>query len=296
MCLQGYVVVTDITPSYFAKVNWAEKHVPDLEREINTYIESHPYGVDVGVENKQQVWRLRVDQPSNSPIPIIAGSIIYNLHSALDHMACALVPSAGRGNVSFPIFWKGVWERPPEFEWGLPVPCEHTQRLQDRQRWHGITRKMHPDAVAILKALQPDDAGGDQVNSLRVIKALANKDRHSQLPVVSTGIRNVTMRFHLSDGTEFLNTDHRTLSNTVLVKNGAHVETPPNTVEVDVVGTPSVAVRFGQEEADLDLLVLVRDKIPIIRKILTDLSPFLHVSGAKSKPKAKKARKKTPHH
>ena len=88
----------------------------------------------------------------------------------------------------FPIFWQGVWEP--------PVPGDDEERTKARQRWRTYTREMRPEAIAHLKWLQPPDTGGsnDRLDVLTVINRLSNTDRHSKLPVISTGLKHCQVR------------------------------------------------------------------------------------------------------
>ena len=93
------------------KVEWAKKHIVDLNRAIRTFFDCNPYqiradrdpqvgGVDYYVE--------RVD-PIPALIPCLAGDAIQNLRSALDHLAYQIFlagpnPSPRHANnVFFPI-------------------------------------------------------------------------------------------------------------------------------------------------------------------------------------------------
>jgi hypothetical protein len=144
--------VTAIVPSYVAKLSRAEKHLIELEGEIDSYTSIDPYAVSEGVEGTRQrrVRRLAfTEDPASTEIPIIAADAIYNLRSCLDHLMSSLVAPRDRRKTMFPIFFQGVWES--------PVPGEQRRRAKERARWASDIKTLPDDAVAILKRLQPPD-------------------------------------------------------------------------------------------------------------------------------------------
>ena len=120
--------------SYDLKVDRAEKHLIELEFEIRRYTRRHPYLVRPGMEGKREVYRFEFTRQPDDELAVIAGDFIYDIHSALNHLAAALVPSKNRTKTGFPIFWQGVWED--------PVAGENEQRAKDRGRWASYTREM----------------------------------------------------------------------------------------------------------------------------------------------------------
>src|ERR1700677_1062563 len=112
-------------PSWVQKGARAEKHLVELKEAMNAYRARHPSAVHTSAagKKKRNIHRLVFHQvPANTQIPIIAADVLHNLRSALDHLTCALVPSAGRRSVYFPVLWMGVWEP--------PVAGEKKQRVE----------------------------------------------------------------------------------------------------------------------------------------------------------------------
>jgi hypothetical protein len=98
-------VVVAIVPSYLKKLAKAKEDLAALEAEIERYVMRDPYRVVESAEGKRQpkVRRLEITgDPANTEIPIIAGGIIYNLRSGLDHFFSALVPKKQRRSAQFP--------------------------------------------------------------------------------------------------------------------------------------------------------------------------------------------------
>lgn len=225
--------------SYDLKLDRAEQHLIELKDALDRYVEKHPYEVRRHVEGKKkrEVFRLHFTEQPDPTIGPIVGDVIYNLRSALDHLMAALVPSERRSKVYFPIYWQGVWE-PPE-------PGEHPKRSKDRGRWASDTAKVHPDALAILKANQPPLDAWDPPEShgLIILNRIATKDRHTKLPIVAASL--------VAEHGECLGPDGiwrpvRThdFSPSEGVPDGAEVFLPQGSVDVKIQGTAQVFVRI----------------------------------------------------
>jgi hypothetical protein len=94
------------------KVEWAERHFDNLEVIKNRFIESNPYTFDSkpdskpGHEGLHEFFPISIKEIEPS-IALLAGDIIHNLRSALDHLVCHLVEVAGNpvtDDTMFPIF------------------------------------------------------------------------------------------------------------------------------------------------------------------------------------------------
>jgi hypothetical protein len=223
-------------PSYDLKADRAEKHLVDLEEAIAAYAASDPYEIAVRSEGKKKpnVHRLHFTRQPDDEVALIAGDFIQNIRSALDHLACCLVPSDERTSVMFPIFFQGVWEP--------AIKGENQQRLKDRMRWQTVTCHMPDEAVALLKRFQPPDLGKEVENThaLAVLNGLANKDRHSKLLVIASALHKPSGLCRTPDGALYvvreLGDDEGLRDNTPLVL-------PTGAVDVKVMGTPVVMIR-----------------------------------------------------
>lgn len=132
--------------SYDLKADRAEKHLIELEFEIHRYTRRHPYRARPGMEGKRKVYRLEYTRQPDDELAVIAADFVYNIHSALNHLAVSMVPPKNRSSVAFPIFWQGVWED--------SIEGENEQRIKDRARWCSYTREMPDEVVAILSTLR----------------------------------------------------------------------------------------------------------------------------------------------
>jgi hypothetical protein len=263
-----------LVPSFLAKVSRAKKHLADLEAAVEQYRAGHPYGAVECVENKKKVWRLRFSaSPENTQIPIIAADLTYNLRSSLDHLAAALVPASHASHVAFPIFWPDVW--------GSPVPGENEQLAKDRSRWNTYTRRMRPEAVAILRKLQPDQDVTFRVHHLLAINRLSNTDRHTKFPVFAVGLKNPVGKvdgklgkLNIPGGVpegyhdSFLEADSEI--------GFPQLKEPPAHVEVE--GIPIVIIRFTEEQGNVEIPDTFTNAINFIEtEVVAPLIPYLWV-------------------
>jgi hypothetical protein len=76
------------------KPSWAEQYLKKLEAAID----ASPIHAPTYRREGQQQWRL-----ADRTIPLIVGDFLYNARVSFDYVACALVPSAERRSVGFPI-------------------------------------------------------------------------------------------------------------------------------------------------------------------------------------------------
>lgn len=157
------------------KVKRAEAQAISLEKEISRWarIQSNSIGRDLEDEGRNHVYRVRKPQPFNDVWLVIIGEILYDLRSALDHLACALVPKPNP-RTEFPIFRKK--DGPDGFLTKAPAKLP---RLQQGK----------PDAWDIIEQLQPYQGagrGGDpERDPLWVLHQLNIIDKH-RYPLVST--------------------------------------------------------------------------------------------------------------
>ena len=137
--------------------------------------------------------------PAPTDIQIIAGEIIYQFRSALDHLAFQLVESNPKG-IKLPKGWERECQFPlllsvptcgrPPIEYPVPVPYEFFEN-----KLPGISQ----EAYAFIEGAQPYHSGAGLHNILRVIGKLANIDKHRHLYVLLPRI-SVHHNFTFSDG------------------------------------------------------------------------------------------------
>lgn len=267
-----------LVPSYLEKIARAEKHLVEFEEVLADYTASHPYAVRESVEGQKQKNFRRVvfsPEPTNTPIPIIAADVIYNLRSSLDHLMACLVANKDKTSVMFPIFFEGVWEP--------PVPGESEQRAKERMRWTSCIKTLDPEPLAILKQLQPRQKianDGTEVIPLAVINSLSNRDRHEKLPILAAGLRNVHLRWTRPDGTTQEAIGTLDEPDGFFQNEASLSEVPENAVDVQVQGTPVIVVRVGQDQKGrarhLEIPGFFRDITAALkREVIEPLIPYV---------------------
>lgn len=256
-------------PSYFLKLDRAQVHLDVLRLEIEAFADSHPYTVTKRREGKKEVWRLEFTSDPSPEISLVGADFVHNVRSALDHMTAALVPSSRKNSTRFPILWEGVWEPPVEGE-PKAASC-------DRKKWESIVKKMKPEAVAILKELQPYagyESADHHVHLLSSLNRLWNTDKHTRLPVIIGGLVNSKVTFALADGTvrTFSDIDPRGLAD------NAKLTGPSGVVDVKIRGTMEVAVRVAMPDGVLPMLHHFQGILDYAALAINQLAPFVHVA------------------
>lgn len=234
-----------IIPSYIAKIARAEKHLIELDAEIERYCSSHPYAVGERMEGKKKPRLVRflhfTASPANTDIPIIAADAIYNLRSSLDHLMSALAAPKKRSSVIFPVFFEGVWEP--------TLAGENTERAKQRSRWASDTATIADGAITVLKSLQPPETGWQEtdVGLLRLINLLSNRDRHEKLPIIAPGLTSCTVRYETTGGE--VKTERASIPQGNVLQDEAEIAGfPDDAVNVQIDGVPLVAINVTHEE------------------------------------------------
>jgi hypothetical protein len=110
------------------------------------------------------------------------------------------------------------------------------------------TKLLGAPALAILKGLQPpDDAGdGTEPDRLQILNSLSNRDRHEKLPIVASGLGEPTLSVKGADGKDYVGIAKPGVPSD-FAHNEARLDVPEDSVDVQIEGTPLVAVPVGQE-------------------------------------------------
>jgi hypothetical protein len=269
--------MSQIVPSYMLKIARAEEHLNDLTTEVARYSNRHPYTVDTRHYRKRDEHRLAfTEDPINTHIGVVLADLIHNLTSGLDHLIADMVPPKDRKSVMFPVLWEGVWEN--------AVPGENKQRAKDRARWKTITRNMSADAVALLQKMQPPAQipENTEVPALLAIHRLSNTDKHSNLPILPTSLRNAEVSWTDRDGERHVGRDLRTFDGLTAVEDGAIINFPNGAVDVAIKGTAVVGVRIVDPGRDIEIPHAIEKVIPIVREyVMAPLMNYLHGSPPK---------------
>jgi hypothetical protein len=175
-----------VKPSWDRKVERAERHLKDFEALIAPFQHRRGYPVSEGFEtyDGERLWTCRLDipEPEDPLLPIIAGDLMFNLRSALDHLAHAMVRRATR-QTAFPLFTVDPHEQDP-------VTGEYLHR-EDRDRWLAMTKgfpKRAIPTVELVQAYHLKRHGRDpRYGALALLRAFQNADKHRRLAVIVGG-------------------------------------------------------------------------------------------------------------
>jgi len=251
------------SPSWELKLARAEQHFAELQAEIARWSSTNPYTVTrvEQIGRRRTPWYvslLSIDPPPTDWVaPMILGDVLFNLRSALDHIASALDP---KHRATFPITPHDI-SGP---EQGL-TDAQRDARRQFREKVRGLP----PEAVAVIERAQAHHAvkavGGDPNDyALVMLNRLQNVDKHARLLVVGTGLRNATRSINSLDSPQ----------NIEVLGDGAEIFRSPTKVAVGIRGDLVVGVARPPDQ--LDDIAAVPTILRVIRtKVIRPLEPFL---------------------
>jgi hypothetical protein len=156
-----------------AKLDRVPEKIKAIQSSADTYAGRYPPEVIIDSDGKATV---DMSVPPPIEISVLAGEAIYQMRSALDHLAFHLVKLNPNG-ITLPAKWEGSCEFPliTELKTGqiTPLPLGTFSKLP------GISR----DAHTFIESVQPYYRIGAVNNSLRFLKELSNRDKHRHLAV-----------------------------------------------------------------------------------------------------------------
>jgi enamine deaminase RidA (YjgF/YER057c/UK114 family) len=242
-----------MTTSWRRKVDRAEEHLRDFVERITPFQERRTYPVSEGFEGegdeRHYVRRVNFPEPHDPMLAILAGEIMFNARSALDHLAAALVPASGRTrrivkDTQFPIFSVDVDEVDP-------LTGKHAHR-NERANFERMTKGFPARAVPLVKGLQPymlSPKVDPAHHAFSILADLQNADKHRQLVIVATGLEDPVIRHITPSGLVVYESDVGGLPADRILQNGAAVDRSPDNdlsgVDVEVEGTLALVVGEG---------------------------------------------------
>jgi hypothetical protein len=145
------------------KVERANAHIVDLQRAVEAFLETNPYTVATKrhPQTGQLLYYMKGVEPPPPAIALMIGDILFNLRSALDHLAVQFLlksnPAAPTYDVYFPVYKDAT-------EYGQKAP----------RRIRGLPQ----DAVDFINAAKPYKGGNEDIWRLN---KLNNIDKHRLL-------------------------------------------------------------------------------------------------------------------
>jgi hypothetical protein len=181
--------------SWWLKLDRAQRHFQELETLIGLPLDRQPHGVTKQLNSQgEAVWSLNMDVALDVNVPIVAGDVLFNIRSALDHLACALVPAENKRRVQFPMFTDDPFETDP-------ASGNYRHPESYRNSWRAQTAGIPDEALAIIKGLQPYEearlAGKrpDQAvhHVLSILRALQDADKHRKLIFLRPSVKKARL-------------------------------------------------------------------------------------------------------
>jgi hypothetical protein len=171
--------------SFEHKLNRADKHVEALKHETGAWVETNPYEIvdepdpEPPLEQSSDLRvvyrRFRVSRidPVPDSLLTIVGDCLFNIRSALDHLAFSLA-KAYTPTMTI------------EQEVGSEFPIFHERPMKTGEEVRKIGC-VHPGAAAVIKAMQPHHRGSlYRDEPLWQIQELNRVDKHRRLSVAVT--------------------------------------------------------------------------------------------------------------
>lgn len=150
------------------KLEWAKKRIGDLDAALMAFYETKPHRVTPNddLQSGQHVLKVSRIDPVPFEVLLIAGDMLHNLRSALDHLIWQLVLANGQT---------------PTKATAFPI-CDSAARYNaDRA---GKVKGVSPDAVKVLDSIEPYQGG--KGHQLWVLHQLDITDKHRLLFTTET--------------------------------------------------------------------------------------------------------------
>jgi hypothetical protein len=179
-----------VTKSWRLKLVRAQEHFEQFRSGVGRYTDGNPYTLERVrrprcPEHGGACIRYRLKLTSQPPpeLSVVLGDVLFNLRSALDHLAVAIAPRNRRWNASFPIERVEFWEEKDD---ELIIP-----NADAWGRFCSDVKGMPPEAIQHLKEFQPLGDEGE-THPLHLLSRLENADKHRELVLLTSGLTTVT--------------------------------------------------------------------------------------------------------
>lgn len=160
----GATVTADPLEGPKLKIERANAHINELIALIEGFSKSQPYELFEDV-NPSRCLKARFTGVMPAQIQVVIGDILYGLRSALDQLACALAINNGH--------------EPSK----TYFPFGHTRNIFESSDVQKKIKRLSPEAISMIHALQPYNGGNDLLWALHSLNLM---DKHKALIVVAT--------------------------------------------------------------------------------------------------------------
>jgi hypothetical protein len=228
--------------SWDLKVQRAGQHLDEVREAVGAYASRNPYRAVRARQPRGQrhIWlyRLEMTEEPDPMIPVIIGECLYDLRSALDHLAVAMAPRKRKANAAFPVETTDPWERNEagDFVYGDERRQSFTSKVKD----------MPPEAVKMIIKAQPYQCENSGMETLSLISRLENADKHRSLIAVGHGVMNARSVVTAAEETIKQETAGFRENGAEIAKFGFRDRVPDESeVTVEVSGTAAIAMKVA---------------------------------------------------
>ncbi len=167
------------------KIDWAKKHISDLDSIIHSFNDSRPYEVVAKQDphTRRMEYSLSRVDPVPDSIPLIAGDIFGNLVSILDHLAYQIFIKANPSGNGRHIYF--------------PIPRSAHNAAEYEAAREGKVKGMPQGAIDAIDAIEPYRGG--KGHELWVLSELNNASKHRELIVVASRFGSVDVGSLIAD-------------------------------------------------------------------------------------------------
>jgi hypothetical protein len=184
------------------------QHRDALDVCIADYVRSEPYETVLKPESEYESWHPKGEPPIE--IAILAGEVIYQVRSALDHLMFELVKRA-KG----PKPLSANWERLCQFPLYTEAPATSSIPVPRNEFPSPVRDWLSDEAYAHIESVQPYHRRNNASEPLINLVKLSNIDKHRRLSTIVTDAdihdttqiasgRIVTMHLMVEPGTELM--------------------------------------------------------------------------------------------
>jgi hypothetical protein len=167
------------------KVKRAKEHFCELERQVRAFLATNPYRVacKVNPDTRKPTYYVASVDPTPQCLPLVAGDVIQNLMSALDHLAYQLVCS-------------DTGDNPPNPNW-IYFPIQDDAAKYDAKK-RGKIEGAAQETIDAIDLLKPYKGGNDL---LWMLYRLNNVEKHRLLLAVGSAAAGVNIAQSLARST-----------------------------------------------------------------------------------------------
>jgi hypothetical protein len=259
--------------SWDLKVARAEQHLAEVKAAMAAYAGSNPFrAVRVQqLRGQQHLWlyRLEMTKEPDPMITVIIGESLYDLRSALDHLAVAMASRNRKASAAFPVEWSDPWEKD-----AAGVFAYDEER---RRSFTSMVKGMPEEAVTMIKVAQPYNRKDSALETLGLISRLENADKHRQLIVLGHGVADA--RSVVTVGGEAIKQETAGFrpDGEEIAKFGFRNRVPRESeVTVEVSCTATIAIKL----ADIDGYFVLPESLEVLIRwmrdsVIPEFTPFV---------------------